>query len=124
MLPQIPFYRDFNMPIFTALRIEAAEFAWLPLVKCPLPDRSKVDEHDVWRDRMTLWDQLSMLQPQVILAQGLDAYNVVRDMCEGKFEHRIVLQKIGRYGSTAFHAAEDGRVISELRDALDRSAAP
>ncbi|MDP9023980.1 MAG: hypothetical protein M3N13_01215 [Candidatus Eremiobacteraeota bacterium] len=119
MLPQIPFYRDFNMPIFTALGIDETEFAWLPLVKCPLPARSRVDEQDVWRDSMVLWDQLSMLQPRVILAQGLDAYNIVRDRCEDKFPHRIVLQKIGRYGTTAYHAAEDERVISQLRDALE-----
>ncbi len=121
MLPQIPFYRDFNVPIFTALGIEAAEFAWLPLVKCPLPARSKVYDHDVWRDRMVLWEQLLMLQPPVILAQGQDAYTAVRDMCEGKFTHRILLQKIGRYGTTAFHAAEDQRVISQLREALELS---
>jgi hypothetical protein len=120
MLPQIPFYRDFNMPIFQPLGIEATEFAWLPLVKCPLPARSKVDEHDVWRDRMILWDQLSLLRPPVIVAQGLDAYSVVRDMCEGKFPHHIVLQKIGRYGTTAFHSANDEQVIAALRDVLAR----
>jgi hypothetical protein len=118
MLPQIPFYRDFNVPIFSALQIDPTEFAWLPLVKCPLPARSIVDEHDVWRDKMLLWDQLLMLKPPVMLAQGLEAYNVIRDMCRDKFPHRIVLQKIGRYGTTAFHAAEDQRVISELRTAI------
>jgi hypothetical protein len=123
VLPQIPFYRDFNLPIFAPLNIGANDFAWLPLVKCPLPARSKIDDYDVWRDRVLLWDQLSMLRPPVILAQGLDAYNVVRDMCEDKFSHRIVLQKIGRVGTTAFHAAEDQRVISELHDALEPSRA-
>lgn len=35
-LPQIPFYRDFNAPIFDRLGIGVTEFAWLPLIKCPL----------------------------------------------------------------------------------------
>ena len=124
MLPQIPFYRDFNKPIFEPLCIDASEFAWLPLVKCPLPARTKVDEHDIFRDRMLLWDQLVMLKPRVILAQGTDAYTAVRDMCEDKFPHWIVLQKIGRYGTAAAHAAEDERVIHQLRDALAAAAGP
>jgi hypothetical protein len=122
MLPQIPFHRDFNVPVFTALDIAPTEIAWLPLVKCPLPARTAVDEHDIFRDRMLLWEQLSMLRPRVILAQGLEAYNVVKPMCEDKFPHRIVLQKIGRVGTNAYHVSEDERVIAQLRNALAADA--
>jgi len=117
-LPQVPFHRDFNVPIFLELGIEITEFAWLPLVKCPLPARTSVDEDDIFKDRFLLWDQLLLLKPKVILAQGLQAYDVVRAMCEDKFPHRVVLQKIGRIGTKQYHEGEEQRVISDLRSAL------
>jgi hypothetical protein len=118
VLPQVPFYRDFNAPVFRELGIGRRDFGWLPLIKCPLPARTQVPEDDVYRDRMLLWDQLSMLRPTVILVQGQKAHEVVAPMCEGKFPHRIVLQRIGRVGTNEYHAAEDERVVRQLRIAL------
>jgi hypothetical protein len=118
MLELIPFYRDFNMPVFDALRVRSDEFAWLPLLKLPLPARSKVSEDDIWVDRPLLWDQLLLLKPPVILVQGLEVENVVKPMCEGKFPHQIVLQRIGRVGTNAYHQNEFDRVIRDLRGAM------
>jgi hypothetical protein len=117
-LRSIPFHRDWIRPIFEPLGITDEEFAWLPLIKCPLPARSAVPDDDVFLDRMLLWDQLSLLRPSVILTQGLKAAEVVGPMCEGKFPHRMVVQKIARVGTTAHHEAEDERVRSDLKAAL------
>jgi hypothetical protein len=117
-LPSFPFHRDFDRPIFDAVEVKDSAFAWLPLVKGPLPARSVVADDDVFSDRMLLWDQLALLRPRVILAQGMAAADVVKPMCDGKFPHRIVIQKIGRYGTTAARRAEDERVIRELSVAL------
>jgi hypothetical protein len=118
MLELIPFYRDFNMPVFDALKVRSDEFAWLPLLKLPLPARSKVGEDDIWVDRPLLWDHLLLLKPPVILVQGLEAANVVKPMCEDKFPHRIVFQKIGRVGTNAYHQNEFDRVIRDLGEAM------
>lgn len=117
-LPDVPFYRDFNAPIFKALGIGIDEYAWLSLIKLPLPAGTKVPEDDIWVDRMLLWDQLLLLKPPVILAQGGDAYKWVSAMCEDKFPNRVVSQKIGRVGTTAYHTSEDARVIEDLRNAM------
>jgi hypothetical protein len=117
-LPEIPFYRDFNAPIFAELGIAATEFAWLPLIKCPLPPRTAIPEDDLIADRTWLWEQMYPMRPQVILAQGKEPYQVVGDMCRDKFPHHIVLQRIGRVGTGAKHAAEDVRVVRELEHAM------
>ena len=78
-LPTFPFHRDFDRPIFDALDIGDDRFAWLPLVKAPLPARTAVHEDDVFIDRMLLWDQLALLKPRVILAQGMEKRRVVRE---------------------------------------------
>jgi len=120
-LPQIPFHRDWNVPVFREVGIENHEFAWLPLVKCPLPAYSVIPDYDIFRDRMLLWEQISLLRPAVIIAQGQSAHDVVRPMCEDKFPHRIVYQKIARVGTNAYHTAEQERVVRQLRDAFDRA---
>lgn len=116
-LPQIPFFRDFNAPILEKLGIAVTEFAWLPLIKCPLPPRTAVPEDDLIADRTWLWEQMYPIRPSVILAQGKEPYQVVRDMCKEKFPHHIVLQRIGRVGTGQVHAAEAERVIRELQHA-------
>ena len=108
----------FNMPVFAALNVRSDEFAWLPLLKLPLPARSTVSEDDIWVDRPLLWDQLLLLKPPVILVQGAEAASVVKPMCEGKFPHRIVSQKIGRVGTNAYHQNEFDRVIRDLGEAM------
>jgi len=120
MLPQIPFYRDFNRPIFDAVGVADDEYAWLPLVKCPLPARSKPPDDDVKRDRMLLWDQIMLLKPSVIIAQGMEAHDVVAGMCRDKFPHHMILQRIGRVGTNEYHQAEYDRVIRDVKRALSR----
>ena len=117
-LQQIPFYRDFNAPIFSRVGIDVTEFAWLPLLKCPLPARTPIPEDELRTDRIWLWEQIYPLKPRVILTQGLEPDRVVRAMCESKFPHKIVLQRIGRIGTNEYHAAEDDRVVNELSVAL------
>ncbi len=88
-------------------------------MKCPLPAYSDVPDIDAFRDKMLLWDQLSRLKPAVILlAQRAVAAECVGPRCEGKFPHRMIRQKIGRIGTTAYHAAEDQRMVNELRAAI------
>ena len=120
MLPHVPFYRDFNKPIFDQLNGGIDEFAWLPLIKLPLPAGTKVSEEDIWVDRFLVGEQLLLLKPKVILAQGVQVYDVVSGMCEDKFPHHIVCQKLGRVGTSAYHAAEDNRVVDELRMAMEQ----
>jgi hypothetical protein len=102
------------------LGIGIAEFGWLPLIKLPLPARTKVSEDDIWVDRMLLWDQLLPLKPKIILAQGVEAYKVVSALCEGKFSHWVVCQKIDRVGTNAYHAGKDEQVVRELRQAMQQ----
>jgi hypothetical protein len=118
LLPKIPFFRDFNEPIIRRINLTVRDFAWLPLVKCPLPARTIIPEDDRKADRDWLWDQLRLLEPRVVLAQGVDTYNLVRRMCEDRFSAIVVLQKIGRVGTNAEHQAEDDRVARKLGDAL------
>ena len=120
-LPAFPFHRDFVRPLFDEIGVADSEFAWLPLIKAPLPARSTVPDDDIFSDRILLWDQLSLLKPAIILAQGMAAADVVRPMCEDKFPHRLVLQKIGRFGTKAAKKVEHERVIAELREALGQT---
>ena len=119
-LPSFPFHRDFVRPLFNELGVADTEFAWLPLVKAPLPARSTVPDDDVFSDRILLWDQLALLRPAIILAQGMAAADVVKPMCEDKFPHTLVVQKIGRFGTKAAKIAEHERVIRELSSALSQ----
>jgi len=119
-LPQIPFYRDFCAPIFARVGIDVTEFAWLPLLKCPLPARTAVPEDELRADRSWLWDQIYPLKPRVILAQGMEPERVVRPMCDSKFPHVVVLQRIGRFGTNEYRSAEDDRVVAELNAELAR----
>ena len=64
---------------------------------------------------------LWMLKPRVILAQGMMSADVVKPMCAGNLPHRVVAQKIARYGTTAQYKARDGRVIAEPSEAIESS---
>ena len=121
LLPRIPFYRDFNEPIFSRVNLTARDFAWLPLVKCPLSARSEIPDDDRKADRDWLWQQLKPLQPRVVLAQGVATYDSVRRLCEENLGAKVVLQKIGRVGTNAYHQAEDDEVVFSLRTALKRA---
>jgi len=77
-----------------------------------------VPEEDIFKDRMLLWDQLNLLRPEVMLCQGVEAYEMVRHMCRDKFPHNVVLQKIGQYQKKEAAELEISRVTNELRAAL------
>ena len=101
ILPDVPFYRDFNRPIFEPLGIAPTDYAWLPLIKLPLPAGTRVSEDDIWVDRFLLWKQITLLKPPVMVAQGMETYKWVSAMCEDKFPHHIILQRIGLFSGTS-----------------------
>ena len=120
LLPSIPFHRKWNVEVFAELGIRDDEFAWLPLVKCPLPAESTPSDEDVYRDKLLLWDQLWLLKPRVLLIQGVRPFEVVAPMCDKKWPHAPpVHQKIPRRGDRSVQTAE---IVRKLRAALDWAA--
>lgn len=105
MLPDVDFFRDFNRPVFEPLGIASNEFAWLPLINLPLPPGTTLSDDDFWDD--DFWASvLLQLRPPVILAQGLQAHDRVQRLCQERFPHRVILQKIGRVGTAEYHSGE------------------
>lgn len=117
LLPSIQFHRKWNVDVFAELGIANDEFAWLPLIKCPLPAESAPSDEDVYRDKLLLWDQLWLLKPRVLLIQGVRPFDVVAPMCDKKWPHAPpVLQKIPRRGDRSAQTAE---IVRKLRAALN-----
>jgi hypothetical protein len=120
LLPSIPFHRKWNSAVFDQLGIGNDQFAWLPLIKCPLPAETDPSEDDIYRDKLLLWDQLWLLKPSVLLIQGLRTYDVVAPMCERKWPHAPpVLQKIPRPGNSDAQIEE---TVRKLQAALNWAA--
>ena len=117
LLPSIPFHRKWNVDVFAELGICDDEFAWLPLIKCPLPAESEPSDEDVYRDKLLLWDQLWLLKPRVLLIQGVRPHDVVAPMCHKKWPHAPpVLQKIPRRNGNS--VAQRTETVGKLRAAL------
>src|SRR4029077_6967782 len=85
LLPSIKFHQKWNVDVFAELGVRDDEFAWLPLIKCPLPAEAEPSHEDVYKDKLLLWDQLWLLKPPVLLIQGVTAYEVVAPMCDRKW---------------------------------------
>ena len=94
---QIPFYHRWEAPLYDRLGLKPAETAWLPLVKCPLPARTRIDRNgiDITRDMHLLWDQLTLLKPEIILIQGAVVSDVLGKRLDNlKFIRAHPVQKI------------------------------
>lgn len=118
LLSRIPFHQKWVQPILDAAKLTNDEISWLPLIKAPLPARSSPHEDAIARDKIALWDQLMILRPSILWLQGLEAIERVGRMCENKFPHHTLCQKIPQYPKAAWIAIDRTRLIKELTTAL------
>jgi hypothetical protein len=119
---QIPFYRRWEAPLYERLRLQPNETAWLPLIKCPLPARTKVDSGgiDVSRDMNLLWDQLVLLRPEIVLVQGAIVHKILgKRLANLSFIRVRSEQKIPQQASTAMMQEQLDKLTRELRPHID-----
>jgi hypothetical protein len=117
-LDRIKFHLRWVKPILDGVGLPSSKIAWLPLIKVPLPAQTAPHDELIWADRMALWQQLSLLKPPVLWLQGAEAISRVKALCEDKFPHKIVEQKIPQYPKGDWMATERARLIDELLHAL------
>lgn len=119
---QVPFYRRWEDPLLERLGVCPDETAWLPLVKCPLPAGTAVDREgiDIARDRNLLWDQLNLVQPEIVLVQGAVVYDVVgRSLDNLKFVRCHPLQKIPQYPKGDMMQKQLEDLVRQLKPHID-----
>lgn len=119
---QIPFYRRWEAPLFERLGIQSRETAWLPLIKCPLPARTAIDRDgiDVARDIHLLWDQLTLLKPEIVLVQGAVVYEILGKRLENlKFIRAHAVQKIPQQASNAMMNDQLESLTRKLRPHIE-----
>lgn len=117
-LDRIPFQSRWVKPILDGVGLSSGKIAWLPLIKVPLPAQAAPHDELIWADRMALWQQLALLRPPVLWLQGAEAISRVKALCEDKFPHKIVEQKIPQYPKGDWMARERTRLVDELLHAL------
>ncbi len=118
---QVAFNRRVLDPLLETLEIRPEETAWLPLVKCPLMADEKVDKEDRTRDLYSLWDQLSIIRPAVVLVQAKEVYNVVGKRLDSLPFIRVhPVQTLSRFTSADERKEELMTLVKELKPEIDK----
>ncbi len=118
-----PFYRRWKAPLFKQLGLQSYETAWLPLVKCPLPARTKISSAsiDIARDMNLLWDQLIVLKPQLVLIQGAVVHDLLSKRLDNLSFIRVhALQKIPQQPSATMMREQLDTLTRELQTHIDQ----
>lgn len=121
-LPHIDFYRNNMLPEIAAVGVSPRELAWLPLVKAPHPARSDPHPDVVDKDKDTLWLQLRLLQPAIVVVHGVKAWAALGERIKEVYE-RVIPQKILYISSPENIHKVVAEVTPRLRRYLDETAA-
>lgn len=121
-LPHIEFYRNNMLPELAAVGVSPSEIAWLPMVKAPHPARSHPHPAVVDKDKDTLWLQLRLLQPAVVVVHGAKAWAALGERIKDVYE-RVIAQKILYIASAENIDKVVAEVTPRLRRYLDETAA-
>lgn len=118
LLPHVPFHRKYTAPVLERLGIGNDEFAWIPLIKVPLPPDSLPGEDVIYRDVLDI-DGVMPLKSRPLWLQGARTIRELRDRLSGPQRFTVVVEQKTpqRISATALDADHD-RVANELREAV------